>query len=48
MPIDAPILQRGQIRVIVPDINKLIPIYATNEHLEIPGTQSKTVQTMTE
>ena len=28
-PADAPKLQNGKMRVVIPDINNLIPIYAT-------------------
>ena len=41
-PEDAPKLKSGQLRVVIPDINNLIPIFA--QHCEFPGITSKAVQ----
>lgn len=41
-------MENGQLRVIVPNIGEIIPIYAGYQFCEFPGTKSKPIQEMTE
>jgi hypothetical protein len=43
-PKDSPKLQNAQFRVVIPDINNLIPIYTSSQYCEFPGITSKAVQ----
>lgn len=45
-PKDTPKLRNGQLRVVIPDINFLIPIYTSSQYCEFPGIKSKAVQEM--
>lgn len=46
-PSDASKLNNGQLRVIIPDINNIIPVYASFQECNFPGVEAKPIQNMT-